>query len=100
MVIAAGGEAANDGFEAGLFRIVEAPFVVHRTLWSHGDDGYLLGIGICHSHDHRKPRTSSGVWFQAQFCDSMAFKTRHTDNSCQASYDSANGARRAIVAPR
>ena len=63
MVFAACGEAANDCFEAGLFRIVETPFVVHgtRRLWSHCDDGYLFGIGIWHIHDQRKPRTLSGA---------------------------------------
>jgi hypothetical protein len=63
MVVAACRKAANDGFEAGLFRIVETPLVVHRTrgLWFHGDDGYLLGLGICHVHNHRKPRTFSDV---------------------------------------
>ena len=33
-------------------------------------------------------------------CDFVAVKTRYSDNSCQAAYDSADGARRTIVAPR
>lgn len=59
MVFAACGETANDGFEAGLFWIVETPLVEHRTrgLRFHGDDGYLLGFGICHVLNRRKPRT-------------------------------------------
>ena len=41
LVFPARREAANDGFEAGLFRIVDTPLVVQRASWlgSNGDDG-------------------------------------------------------------
>jgi hypothetical protein len=40
---------------------------VHRTraLGFDGDDGGLLGFGIWHAHNHRKPRTRSAARFQA-----------------------------------